>query len=162
MCGAWHLACVVNFNQSGRQSWPSTHLTALSLLVHLLLDLHLTTLGIQIFFAVFPCCNFTKYSSFSLLITWPKKVAWRFFLIFYEWVILCQLLVTLFRLIFFQSTRFIAFSLGIIFLLRLFSFIAILSSSRPSIHTSGWVQFSTPGLFLVWMEMNLFVKIIST
>ena len=42
---------------------------------------------------------------------------------------------------------FVAFSVGITFLLPPVSFIAVLKLSRPPIHSSGWLQYHTSGLF---------------
>ena len=84
--------------------------------------------------------------------------------VFYSWVILLsQFLVTfLFCLISLQSTRFVSFSVETTFLLQPVSFAAVLKLSRPHIHTSGWVQFNTPGLFLFvceWIYIYLLVTI---
>ena len=75
---------------------------------------------------IFPCRFYlfplviTRCASFSVLITWQKRFAWRLCILFYTYifnlrVILCQLLVTL-NLLSLQSMRFVAFSLGIKFL----------------------------------------------
>ena len=76
-------------------------------------------------------------------------------------IVLCQLLVTLFRLISLQSMRFITFSIGTTFLLPPISFVTGLKLSKPCIHTSEWVQYSTPGLFFLceWRCVHLLVPI---
>ena len=74
-----------------------------------------------------------RCSNFSLLITWPKKLDWSLHILF----MLCQLLVTMFLLISLKSIRRNHISVASRFFLKL---------SRPPIHTSEWVQYSTPGL----------------
>ena len=56
--------------------------------------------------------------------------------------------------------RSVAFSVGTTFLLPPVSFVAALKLSRPRIHTSEWVQYSTPGLFFCeWRCVYLLVLI---
>ena len=79
--------------------------------------------------------------------------------VFYLWVILlCRLLVTLFRLISFQSVRFVTFSAGTTFLLSPVSSVAVLKLSRSSINTSEWFQYiHSRAPLLTWIKMCLFV-----
>ena len=64
-------------------------------------------------------------------------------------MLLCQLLVTLFCLTSLQPIRIAAFSLGTLFLLPSVLFVAVLKFYRCRIHTSGWIQYDTSGLFLL-------------
>ena len=100
----------------------------------------------------------TRCSSFSLLITWPKKVAWHLLNLFMSDLVVSAL----FRLISLQSMRFVAFSTGTTFLLPPVSFVLVLKLSRPCIHTREWVQYSTPGLnFLCELRSAYLLVLIS-
>ena len=67
---------------------------------------------------------------------------------------LCQLSVILLHLISFHSMRFVAFSVGTTFLWLLVCFAAVIKLSRPDIHTSGWIQYSTPGIFFLYLFLS--------
>ena len=62
---------------------------------------------------------------------------------------LCQLLLILFRLISLQSTRFVPIPVKTTAQLLSVYFVTILKLFRPTIHTSDWIQYSTPGLFFL-------------
>ena len=89
----------------------------------------------------------TRSSSFSFLITWPKKVGWRVHSPFMS-DLLFWLLVTMFRLISLQFMRFVAFSKGTTLWLRPVSVVPVLKlSSNASIHQNGFnkvLQFLIP------------------
>ena len=131
-----------------------------SLSVHLSLVQHLATLFVHLL-AVFPWCVFLQslHLARDYLVSLfsshgrkkktknkPKKIAWCLSILLILLAILCQFLVTLFRLISLQSLRFGAFSAGTTFLLPPISFVTVLKLSRPRIHTS---EHSTPGLLFL-------------
>ena len=95
----------------------------------------------SIFSRCFPLLRFpsiipvvTRFSSYSVLIAWRKKLCWRLPILF------ISDLVTVFRLVSLLALRFIAFSEGTIFLLPTVSFVLVLLLSRLCIRTS---QFDT-------------------
>ena len=86
----------------------------------------------------------TGCSRFSLLITWPKKVVWRFCFLFMSDLVSASSNTDSFDFFAVPKIHSILqrnhFSVA--------SFLLYLSS-RPRIHTSEWVQYNSPGLFFL-------------
>ena len=87
---------------------------------------------------------------------WPKKDAWHLHILFINDLVVSASR-KMFRLISLKFMRFVAFSIGVTFLLLPVTFVPIFKLSRPHILTSERVQYSTPGLFLSGM-MCFFVN----
>ena len=59
-----------------------------------------------------------------------------------------------------RFVTFLAFSLGTTFLLPPVSFVTVLKLSMPLIHSSERVQYSTPGLFFLYVSRCLYLLVL--
>ena len=88
-----------------------------------------------------------KMSSFSLLITWPKTVAWHLYILFMGDLVVSASFNTI-SFDFFAVHEICSILRRNHILLPQVYFLSVLKLSRQCIHTSEWVQYSTLGFFL--------------